>query len=51
MDTFNENHSAETLQGSKRWGEADGRRALGTVKEFLDNLQVNILVPVPIPCA
>jgi len=40
VDTFNENYSAEAVQAGKRWGEADGRRALGTVKEFLDNLQV-----------
>jgi hypothetical protein len=50
VDTVNENYSAEAVQAGKRWGEADGRRALGTVKEFLDNLQVRVCPVVTAAC-
>jgi hypothetical protein len=38
IDTFNEGHSFEVLQG-KSWTDVDGRKALNQVKDFLDNLQ------------
>ena len=47
IDTFQDNYSFEVIQSNKKWSEADGRKALNSLKEFLDNLQVISLTSPP----